>query len=167
MPRRGGFGGFGGGRRRRASPKPKPKQQRRRQSTQQSRRRPAPPPQKRAPQTQQQQSSQQGSPGIGGGGLGSALATGAAIGVGSSLAHAAVGGIMNAGGDNEEGVMYDEGGYDNQYNDNYGSDLNEHPCIKYWNNFQRCIDQNSSDIARCQQFYSLFEKCQGNPDGYM
>lgn len=64
-------------------------------------------------------------------------------------------------GDNEDGVIYDEGGYD----DNFGSDVNEHPCMKYWQTFQRCIDQNSNDIASCQQFYTLFNKCQANPDG--
>ncbi len=81
------------------------------------------------------------------------------------MAHAAVGGIMNSmSGDNEDGVIYDEAGYDNgQMEDNYAS--NEHPCMKYWENFQVCIDQNNNNIASCQNFYDIFKRCQNNPDG--
>ena len=77
---------------------------------------------------------------------------------------------MNAvsGGDSDEnGVMYDDQYYDEQYdNQQYNnSDLNQHPCMKYWEQFQKCMNMNSDDISGCQNLYNVFNRCQANPDG--
>merc|ERR1712176_21008 len=115
-----------------------------------STRRRAPPPAKqpsKAPTTATQQTS---GPSMGGGGLGSAIATGMAFGVGSGLGHAAAGSMINAvsGGDEDNGVMYDEYEDNNQgYGQQQQHQQDEHPCVKYWEQFQSCMDMNSDDIG--------------------
>merc|ERR1712154_721459 len=113
------------------------------------------------PATTTQQTAQSG-PGIGGGGLGSAVATGMAFGVGSGLGHAAAGSMINAvsgGGDEENGVMYDE--YDDQRAyDQQQQQQEQHPCVKYWEQFQSCMNMNSDDIGGCQRLYDVFGQCQ-------
>ena len=70
---------------------------------------------------------------------------------------------MSGGGD-DDGVMYDEyddqRGYSQQQQD-------EHPCIKYWEQFQSCMNMNSDDIGGCQRLYDVFGQCQKNPDGFL
>ena len=89
----------------------------------------------------------------------------------SGVGHAAAGALINgvSGGDEQDGVMYDEQGYDEQYdNNNYSqSDLNQHPCMKYWEQFQTCMNMNSDDISGCQNLYNVFNRCQKNPDGML
>eukprot|EP00483_Globobulimina_turgida_P010489 UN10510 len=168
MPRRRGFGGFGGSRRRRSSPKPK--RSKRRQSNAATRtRRPPPPPPKAKPATNPlsttQSKTQSSGPSIGGGGLGSAIATGMAFGVGSGVGHAAAGSLMDAvsgSGEDEGGVMYDD---DN--NDQMNTSFDEHPCMRYWEQFQQCMNMNTNDIGGCQNLYDVFNRCQRNPDGFL
>jgi len=105
---------------------------------------------------------------MGGGGLGSAIATGMAFGVGSGLGHAAAGSMIDAvsgSGDNEDGVMYDE--YDNNGQQQMQQQQDEHPCVKYWEQFQTCMNMNAEDIGGCQRFYDNFGRCQANPDTFL
>merc|ERR1719266_483335 len=122
MPRRGGgrrSGGFGGGSRRRAPPRRSPP---RRQASSR-----APPPAKT-----QAPPAQQSAPGGGmGSGLGGMVATGMALGAGSAIGHAAVGGVMNAmSGDSEndnyaQGAMMSGGQLSKQMNQYFSQDGGE------------------------------------------
>merc|ERR1712083_395992 len=109
---------------------------------------------------------QQGGMGLGGGGLGSTLATGMALGVGSGIGHAAAGaalGALSGGGDDDGAGMeyYDDGSYNQQ---DAFDDHQQHPCMRYWEKFQNCMNQNSDDIGGCQAFYNVFNQCQAQPD---
>merc|ERR1719445_854673 len=111
-----------------------------------------------------------GGMGLGGGGLGSMVATGMALGVGSSIGHAAAGAAMGAlSGDGDDGVgvyeEYEDGGaYDSR---SMAQNENEHPCMKYWEQFQSCINMNANDVGGCQKMYDVFNRCQTNPDGFI
>ena len=84
----------------------------------------------------------------------------------SGIGHAAANGVVNAiSGDGEEdGVLYDE--HDGVY-DNNQLNQNEHPCMKYWDAFQQCMNMNGDDISQCQNMYNVFNRCQRNPDGML
>ena len=80
----------------------------------------------------------------------------------SGLAHAAIGGMMNRADENEENVMYEDGYTTDQQS---MSTFDSHPCARLWEQFQSCVQMNSSDISSCQMFYDMFNRCQQNPNG--
>jgi len=96
-------------------------------------------------------------------GLGGALATGAALGVGSAVGHAVVGSMMSGGGSSDSGADhyasaeapaqgggYASGGYQEQYED---------PCYDLKNTFDQCLSLNKSDITECQHYFNIFQQC--------
>lgn len=85
----------------------------------------------------------------------------------SGLGHAAANSIVGAvSGDGEEEYQNEmmDGGYENTQQ---ASESYEHPCAKYWEQFQHCMQFNPNDISSCQQFYSTFNKCNANPSSFI
>merc|ERR1711933_337681 len=93
--------------------------------------------------------------------------SGMGLGVGSGIGHAAAGAALGAlsGGDDDGVGMehYDDGSYAQQ---DAFNDANQHPCMRYWDQFQNCMNKNSEDISYCQNMYNVFNRCQMNPDGF-
>ena len=58
-----------------------------------------------------------------------------------------------------------DGGYENTQQ--APAESYEHPCAKYWEQFQHCMQFNPSDISSCQQFYNTFNKCNANPSSFI
>jgi len=94
-------------------------------------------------------------------GLGGALATGAALGVGSAVGHAVVGSMMGGGSDHSGADNYAQaeapaqGGYhQDAYNQQY-----DDPCFDLKNTFDQCLSLNKSDITECQHYFNLFSQC--------
>ena len=87
-------------------------------------------------------------------------------GLGHAAANALVGGSGGEEGEYQNDMM--DGGYSEQGSTNNAmASPDEHPCAKYWEQFQHCMNFNSSDISACQQFYNTFNKCNANPSSFI
>ena len=116
-----------------------------------------------------------------GGGLGSTMAQGMAFGVGSAVAHQAIGRMMGGGSgggeggegqsdgvpqENGQGAM-SQGEYGGAMGQSeYGSEAQaqaqpiENPCMSFNNALLQCLQANNSDIKICQMSMDSVVQCE-------
>jgi len=84
------------------------------------------------------------------GGIGSAMAQGAAFGAGSEVAHEAIRGLTGGHGANT-GMQATNGAAQQQPN---------YPCVPHMNDFLACIKANPYSIGSCQHFWGEVQNCE-------
>lgn len=110
----------------------------------------------------------------GGGGLGSALATGMAMGAGSAIAHEAIRGVMGSGSGHggqqqmapQEGAGYAQPqqqqqmmmGEEGQFASQQVQQQN--PCMNFNQYLLSCLKENSGSISVCQANMDLLSQCE-------
>jgi hypothetical protein len=108
-------------------------------------------------------------PGLGGMGMGSAIATGMALGGGSALGHHIVGGMLGGhghpvtagqdpympqqqyAGESRPAVTQEEA---------IQEQIKSNPCFEFNTKFVECIRENSQDISRCQNIFNDLTSCE-------
>jgi len=106
----------------------------------------------------------------GGGGMLSGLAStvmqGMAFGTGSAVAHRAVDAVagpreMKVVHENQGGEQSNDGTYgaSNEVSDDYSS---KNECDSELTDFNKCIKENSGNLASCRFFYDILTQCQSN-----
>lgn len=86
------------------------------------------------------------------------------------MGHAAASGIVywfneHKDENNSSEMLNDD--YDNNNDNNNNTKYDNHPCANLWQQFQTCMNMNSSQISSCQHLYHQFNKCQVNPNSYV
>jgi len=105
----------------------------------------------------------------GGGGLGSAIATGMAFGAGSAIAHEAVRGVMGSGSGHGSAPVQQQQQYAEPQQQQmvapaeYGQQAQEapqNPCMNYNTYFLQCLKENASNIGVCQMNMNMLAQCE-------
>lgn len=103
---------------------------------------------------------------LGGGGLGSTLATGMAFGAGSEIAHQAVRGMMGSGSGHESAPAASQGApAPAEYQEQAGApgaaaQPQYNPCMEFNQSLLRCMKENSETIGQCQNYMSMLKQCE-------
>lgn len=107
--------------------------------------------------------------GLGGMGMGSAVATGMALGGGSALGHHIVGGMLGSHG-NQVTASQDPYLPQQQFSgetrpamtqeEDKQQLIKSNPCYEYNIKFVECLRENSNDISRCQNIFSDLTSCE-------
>ena len=113
---------------------------------------------------------------MGGNGLGSMLMTGAALGAGSAVGHAVVGGLMGGGGHGHGAQS--QGGYAEPMQQQQQQQMaapeyaaqdqmnaqqqqaQQNPCMAYTQYFLACLKQNADNINMCQMKMDMLSQCE-------
>ena len=108
--------------------------------------------------------------GIGGGGLGSALATGMAMGAGSEIAHQAIRGVMGGGSGHGNAPQQQQQAPVQQQPVQYAQPVYEqpaqqvaqqqNPCMSFNQSFLNCLKASANNIESCQQNMDMLMQCE-------
>merc|ERR1712098_587423 len=85
---------------------------------------------------------------------GNMLATGAALGAGSALGHAALGGMLGSGRSENEHM--------DQYAETDAPKFTEEEnfdCEALYVDFRACLNFNRNRITKCQEFFNKYNQC--------